>query len=230
MTPSLGLHPGIINVIIADDHPVVVLGTRKMLEHAPDIHIAASVSDIAALDEALATHACDVLICDFTFSDDGARDGMNLMESLRQRYPALRIILMTVHENAILVKRVLSAGVAGFIGKSTAQLEALPMAVRIVQRGGVYLDPAISAMVAAGDNARGTDTHTRCRDGMLTEREFEVVRQLVKGMSVSDIARETNRSIKTVSTQKMRAMDKLGARSDVELGMLFRKLVDTGGR
>ncbi len=221
--------PQTIDVVIADDHPVVVAGIRKMLENVDDISVVATAGDVESLMRTLEKHPCDVLVCDFTFDSDGAQDGMRLMERLLKHFPKLRIILLTVHEDLLLVQHVLSLGVAGFIGKSSRTLETLPVAVRTVHSGSVYLDPEISGTLVNhlisrppnGTAASGTETAI---SQALTKREFEVVRRLVKGMSVSDIARETHRSIKTVSTQKIRAMEKLGARNDIELGTRFRML------
>ncbi|KVK98973.1 response regulator transcription factor [Burkholderia ubonensis] len=215
--------PPVINLIVADEHPVVVMGILKTLEGTDDIRVVATAADVEGLLSALANHSCDVLVCEFGFSHDGARDGLRLMERLIQQFPALKIILLTVYEDLALVRHVVTIGVAGFIGKSSETLDALPMAIRAVKAGGTYLDPAITRTLANRllQESRRGDTG---RHQTLTRREFEVVRQLVKGMSVSEIARETNRSVKTVSTQKIRAMGKLGARNDVELGTRFRNL------
>ncbi len=212
-----------INVIVADDHPIVLVGIRRMLDGLPDIQIVATAGTTEELVAVLTRHTCDVLICDFTFNTDASQDGIRLIERLLHLHPSVRIILLTVHEELMLVQRVLEMGVAGFIGKSSSTLEGLPLAIRAVYGGGLYLDPAISRMLS--DRLLRKSPEARVGNPLsLTKKEFEVVRLLVRGMSVTDIARETGRSIKTISTQKVRALKKLGARNDSELGERFRDL------
>ncbi|WP_322074688.1 response regulator transcription factor [Burkholderia cepacia] len=216
----------LIRVAIADDHPVVVLGIRKMLDREDGIHVVATAGTVDAVIEGLDATDCDVLVCDYAFH--GADDGLRLLERLRTRYPRLRIILLTMHDDTALIRRVLSIGVAGFFGKSSASLDALPNAIRAVYAGATYLDPATAEKLESTAQGRAPGQHTYTPP-ILTRAEFEVVRQLVKGMSVTEIAQETHRSIKTISTQKMRAMDKLGARNDVELGDRFRRIAEDPG-
>ncbi|WP_175813677.1 response regulator transcription factor [Burkholderia contaminans] len=210
-------------MIVADDHPIVLVGIRRMLDGLPDIQIVATAGTTEELVAVLTRHTCDVLICDFTFNTDASQDGIRLIERLLHLHPSVRIILLTVHEELMLVQRVLEMGVAGFIGKSSSTLEGLPLAIRAVYGGGLYLDPAISRMLS--DRLLRKSPEARVGNPLsLTKKEFEVVRLLVRGMSVTDIARETGRSIKTISTQKVRALKKLGARNDSELGERFRDL------
>ncbi len=225
MVPIGSKSTDMIKVIVADDHPIVVIGIAKMLENLNDIEVVATAKEVGELLNALDTHECDVLVCDFTFNGAGAQDGMRLMERLRQRFPRLRTIVLTMHEDPVLMQRVLSIGIAGFIGKSSSTLEALPIAIRAVHGGDIYLDSAISGMLVNRIMTRSTSSEP-LRLQALTRREYEVVRQLIKGMTVSEIALDTHRSVKTISTQKIRAMEKLGARNDIELAERFRQLMD----
>ncbi|PCE27087.1 hypothetical protein BWP39_09890 [Paraburkholderia acidicola] len=215
--------PQKIDVVIADDHPVLVFGVRTLLENAPGIRVVATAVDIAGLLTILDNQPCDVLVCDFTFADEGAQDGMHLIAHLLRTYPRMKIVLLTAHEDLMLIRHVLTMGVAGFIGKSKAKLESLPVAVHKVYSGGIYLAPEIKTLLAEAGNAGGGGTSTDER-ATLTKREFDVVHKLLKGMSVSEIARETGRSIKTISSQKMSAMQKLGARNDAELAIMFDRI------
>src|SRR5262245_32224118 len=104
-------HPPVINLIVADEHPVVVVGILKMLEGIDDIRVVATAADVEGLLAALASHPCDVLVCEFGFSHDGARDGLRLMERLIQQFPTLKIILLTVYEDLALVRHVVTIGV-----------------------------------------------------------------------------------------------------------------------
>jgi two-component system, NarL family, captular synthesis response regulator RcsB len=216
----------VINVIIADDHPVVVLGISKQLEAESDICVTATACDVKNLMQVLELNACNVLVCDFAFSDDGAQDGIRLMERLRQRFPQVMILLLTMHSNPVLVQRVLSIGVSGFISKSSSTLGALPAAIRMIYSGRTYLDPVVAGMLISQKTSDHEERNATTITS-LTSREFEVIRNLLKGMSVSEIARETHRSIKTISAQKNRAMKKIGAHNDVEIGECFRRISES---
>lgn len=81
-------HRSGINVIVADDHPVVVLGICKALEDAPDLHLVAAATSITELRLALSQAPCDVLICDYSFENDGQPDGLQLLERIRREFPS----------------------------------------------------------------------------------------------------------------------------------------------
>jgi two-component system capsular synthesis response regulator RcsB len=199
------------------------MGIKKILDGITGIRVISTARSVDELFSALAKGGCDVLICDFTFDDNISKDGIPLIERLLCCYPSVKIILLTVREELVLVRRVLAMGVKGFIGKSSSTLEGLPVGIRAVFSGGVYLDPAISRMLSQ----RFLASEKKVGGGRflaLSKREFEVVSQFAKGKSVSDIARETGRSVKTVSTQKARAMEKLEVSNDVELVDRIRAL------
>ncbi|MGV2288659.1 response regulator transcription factor [Trinickia sp. YCB016] len=210
-------------LIVADDHPVVALGISKVLEGHPRIQLVASATSISELIEILQNNVCDVLICDYSFADDLEPDGMQLLERIRRLYPELKIIVLTANDSLAVVRRAMHLRVAGFVSKLSRDFTALPDIIARVMQGERYLDPHTSKMVIqrmmdSEDNSRAQAS------AQLTARELEVVRMFASNMSVTDIAKHTNRSLKTISTQKNKAMIKLGASNDVELVNAFKQL------
>ncbi|MGN3966167.1 response regulator [Burkholderia gladioli] len=205
-----------INVIVADDHPVVSAGVASILSAQMDINVAGVTSTISGLLLLLQQQPCDVLICDYSFNDDQQPDGVALFKRLKRSHRDVSIIVLTAHQDiAVLVSRVMSTGVAGFLRKSSQDFTRLPEIIRSVHAGQTFVDPAVAVeLLEAGRT-------TQASVESLSERELEVFRMLGRGMSVTEIAMHMNRSIKTISHQKMKAMHKLGARSDADLYRIY---------
>ncbi|PRG54446.1 DNA-binding response regulator [Burkholderia gladioli] len=212
-----------IKVIVADDHPIVVAGILKLLEGTPDIEVVESVTDVDALEQALESRACDILISDYEFGDTRAHDGIQMIERLRHDFPHLKILMLTMHDDIILVRRLISMGVAGFLSKSTPALSKLPEILRAIERGEQYLDAAIAQALRLADMQLASASGRR-RMVMLSKREYEVVRLFARGMQISEIARQTGRSVKTISTQKGSAMRKMEVDNDADLIIRFLDL------
>ncbi|VVE85985.1 response regulator transcription factor [Pandoraea sputorum] len=205
----------VIRVIVADDHPVVGEGIGAVLSKHSHIKLQAVCVTIESLMGTLGTVECDVLICDYSFEQDSEPDGLHLLHRIRRKFPQLAVIVLTGHQDiASLVRRVMNLGVAGFLRKSSDELSRLPTIVRNVHAGGKYLDPQTAGELLGPDSSSDALNS-------LSERELEVFRLVGRGMSVTEIAMRTNRSVKTVSSQKLKAMQKLGAKSDAELFRLY---------
>jgi two-component system capsular synthesis response regulator RcsB len=215
-----------IRVIVADDHPVVTIGIGDVLRREPHIQLIATTLTIADLLETLRQTPCDVLITDYSFEGDSEPDGMHLLERLRRLYPGLKIVLLTAHDDIVVVRQAMKLGVLGFISKSSAAFSELPQVLRNVMAGEKYLDPTTSKVLLEHmlDNIPGAQPLAEIK---LSKRELEVVRLFVSGKTVTEIAELTARSLKTISTQKSKAMIKLGAHNDVELINAFRSIGGT---
>ncbi|VVE05254.1 response regulator transcription factor [Pandoraea anhela] len=205
----------VVRVVVADDHPVVGEGVGAVLSRHSYIQLQAVCVTIESLMSTLNDVECDVLICDYAFERDSEPDGLHLLHRIRRKFPHLAIIVLTGHRDiASLVRRVMNLGVAGFLRKSSDEISRLPGIIRNINAGGKYLDPQTAAELLGPDGDTGTLSS-------LSERELEVFRLVGQGVSVTEIAMRTNRSVKTVSTQKLKAMQKLGAKSDAELYRLY---------
>ncbi|WP_186064605.1 response regulator transcription factor [Burkholderia gladioli] len=185
---------GTIRVVVADDHPVVVVGITRILDHEADITVTAS-----------------------------AFYGLSLIECLKRSHPELRILMLTMHEAPALVRKLFGIGVRGFPCKANATFSRLAAAVRTVAADQPYIDPEV-AVALSGAQLGFLSRQGEGRRATLTKREYEVVRMISRGMRVSEIARQVCRSVKTVSTQKASVMKKLAVRNDIELVVQFRGL------
>ncbi|MEQ5844436.1 response regulator transcription factor (plasmid) [Paraburkholderia acidicola] len=212
-----------IRVVVADDHPVIIMGIRKILEIEADMDVVATACSLDDLDEILISHQIDVLICDYTFESDVGRDGTRLIGRIRRNYPDIRILVLSVHDELIVVRRLIAAGVGGFLSKASSALSALAGAVRKIHQGEAYIDPVIATALSI-EYLRLLTKRGNPRATELSKREYEVVRLLSLGMTVGVIACHTGRSVKTISAQKVSAMRKLAARNEAELVVRFREL------
>jgi two-component system capsular synthesis response regulator RcsB len=207
-----GANGGRIRVVIADDHPVILLGARHALAQFPDIEVVAQARQSTDLVKALTSGPCDALVTDLAMPGGLHGDGLPLIGYVRRHFPALPIVVLTMLENAAVIRRLSEMGVIGVVSKSD-DLAHIGLAVRHVARGRAYAGPSVRAVreaVRTSGGAKGDDAR-------LSPREIEVIRLFVSGMTVKEIAGRLNRSIKTVSSHKIAALRKLGLERDSEL-------------
>ncbi len=202
-----------LRVILADDHPIFLIGLQVVLEQDSTVKVVAVASSPTELDEQLKVHPCDLLITDFIMPAEQRNDGLRLLERVRRRYPHLPIVVVTMLNNAGLFHSILALEVNALLSKASLASE-LPAAIRNIRLNKPYVAASVrQALLAAGDF--GTDTliaHER-----LTPKEWEVLRLLAAGRSVGELATHLNRSKQTVSAQKVSAMRKLGLANDAAL-------------
>jgi two-component system capsular synthesis response regulator RcsB len=199
-------------VIIADDHPVILLGATHALAQFGDIEVVGEARQSTDLVKLLKSVPSDVLVTDLAMPGGRYGDGLPLIGYVRRNFPAQRIVVLTMLENAALLRRLNEMGVIAVVNKSD-DLAHIGQAVRQVMRGAAYASPSARAILELlRANSRGG-----ADDMCLSPREIEVVRLFVSGMTVKEIATQLNRSIKTISAQKNAALRKLGLERDPEL-------------
>ena len=198
-----------LKVVIADDHPVVLLGLREVIQRDERFTLAGEALSSSQLIGQLSLHQPALVITDFNMpGDDTYGDGLQLIEYINEHFPAVKILVLTMVSNPLIISRLLEMGVAGVIAKSHIR-EEIGKALRALgndRRYSAPAEPAKSVII----NPRVIDE----RFSTLSPREVEVLRLVVAGSSVGDIARQLNRSVKTVSTQKVSAMRKLEVLND----------------
>lgn len=208
-----------LTILLADDHPLLLAGVNAILEQsgiAERITLAENASGIVA---ELARQPYDVLITDYSMPDRRYGDGLQMLGFIRRRYPALPVVMLTLLDNPALLRAVQRLGIPGMVSKKDpATLVAA--AAGLVARGKPYLSPAIEAALRDAAGLRG-----QLGAAPLSKREVEVLRLYAEGLSVTEIAGQLKRSIKTVSGQKKSAFNKLGVGHDAEL---FRYAFDSG--
>jgi two-component system capsular synthesis response regulator RcsB len=208
-----------IRVILADDHPIVLLGIKNALREASDITVVAEAATPEALFTALEQHGCDVLVTDFTMPSEQAPDGLAMLAQLGQRYPKLRVVVLTRMTTPAMIAPIARAGVCGLVEKSAA-IQDIKTAIHRAAAGLPYFTESIRAELAAlGLVASEQRTGTA-----LSPREIEVLRLFANGYTNNQIAAILGVSAKTTSRQKKDAMRKLAARNDAELFSYARDL------
>lgn len=196
-----------INVVIADGHPIVRRGFRQAMESTTDIRVVAECADAASLLAWLRAGVCDVVVVEPMLCD---MQGIEVVHALRTRYPRVVVLVLTSYPEQQLGMRALRAGAAGFFHKRQP-VDDLPTAVRAVAQGRRYFSDMLAQLLAAhvlSDAGSEND---------LSAREFEVLRLLARGERATRIATSLHISIKTVSTHRRRAFQKLGLDNNAQL-------------
>lgn len=207
-------------VLIVDDHEVVRDGVKKLLEEQPGpIAWGEAGTPEEAIRRALAGD-WDAVVLDLSFS---GKSGLEVLKELKQIRPRLPVLVLTMHSEEQYARRAFKAGAAGFITKDSPRAE-LSKAIHKVMEGGKYLSPALAENLII-DLERGID---RPPDETLSDREFQVMRLIASGKTLSEIADLLSLSDKTISTYRARLMEKMRMRTNAELThyAIQNKLVD----
>ena len=198
-----------IRLLLADDHALVREGLKRILAAASDIEVA---GEAANGDETLALvkqHDFDLALVDLSMP---GLSGLDLVKRLRLEKPKLRILVLSMHGESQYAARALKAGASGYLTKDAAAAQLLG-AIRKIAGGGVHIsETAAAQLLGAGAPAGDAPPHTA-----LSDREFEVFRQLVAGRSITEIAEALHLSVKTISTHKARILEKMAMASTAEL-------------
>lgn len=201
-----------IRVVLADDHPVILEGVRHRLEKSRTISVIDAAKNSTGIIATLDKLPCDVLMSDYVMPGGDYGDGLALFSLINQRYPNLKIVVLTMQENPAVVRRLMEMGVHCILSKSDSADHLMP-AVHTAYSNGRYLSPRMATIAASiKPGVRGS-----AAGSPLTKRELEVVRFFVSGMLVTEIATLLHRSKKTISAQKTSAMVKLGIARDADL-------------
>lgn len=190
--------------MIADDHPIVLSGIKTLIEHCGnDFHVVAEATDVKILLSQLKQYDIDILITDYSMPHSDYVDGLAMIKKIQRQHPLLKIIVLTQMANPALLNTLIESGVSGLLLKKDI-LSDIHQVLTMVKSGERYISQSINNLLL----------NQKTNSSQPTARELEVLRMLSTGMSVSEIAVYTNRSIKTISTQKKKAMNKLGLDSD----------------
>ena len=198
-----------IRVLVVDDHVVVRRGLRQILEQAEDIAVTGEAGTAADARQRLAEAHFDVAILDISLKDDS---GLDVLREMRRTHPRLPAIMLSVYSEEQYAIRSFRTGASGYLTKDSAP-DQLIEAVRKVVRGGKWVSPALAEKLAS---VLGPGPEAAPHE-QLSHREFEVLRSLGAGKTVSEIAEQLGLSVKTVSTYRTRILEKLGLRTTAEL-------------
>lgn len=191
-----------IRVLLADDHAIIRDGLRALLQSIPDIEVVDAVGDGRAAVQRAIELRPDVVIMDIAMPD---LNGIEAVRILREKLPATRVVMLSMHSDSEHVFRALNAGAAGYLLKESAGDEVVS-AVRAVRAGQRYLSRALESL------ERRSEVRTNRVSPLdsLSARERQVLQLVVEGRSSAEIARMIHLSPKSVDTYRSRLMKKLG--------------------
>jgi two-component system invasion response regulator UvrY len=198
-----------IRVLIADDHAILRRGLKEILVRELDQVTCGEAEDAQQALTEVQSHTWDLVILDISMP---GRSGLDLLDDLRQTQPQLPILVLSMHAEDQYGKRVLKAGAAGYMNKESAP-EELIKAIQKVLAGGRYVSPALAEkLVLALHQDPGRPVHET-----LSSREFEILRMIASGKTVTQIAGELHLSPTTVSTYRTRILGKMHLATTADL-------------
>ncbi len=201
----------ILRIMLVDDHAVVRMGFRLLLDTTADLRV---VAECGSGEEALKSFAevnPDVVVLDLSMAGMG---GLETLSRLLAKWPGVRVLVLSAHEDTAHPRRALAAGALGYLTKRSAA-EALIEAIRQVAAGKLFLEPALAQEIVVEQvGSTGNPLET------LSAREFEVFVMLARGKSVTEIAEVLFLSPRTVGTHLYNIKQKLGAGNSAELTLI----------
>jgi DNA-binding NarL/FixJ family response regulator len=199
-------------VFVVDDHPLIRQGLASIISREPDLIVCGEADDSAMAMKAIATTDPDILIVDISLNGP---DGLDLLKEIRMRHPAVRVLVLSMHDEKIYAERALRAGAQGYIMKQEASGKVL-VALRRILGGEIYISEQISdRMMQRYIGGPSVGKPTSIAD--LTDRELEVFRLIGEGQSTRQIAETLHISVKTVESYQAHIKEKLSLRSAREL-------------
>lgn len=202
---------GTINVLLVDDHAVVRMGFKMLLESASDIKVIAEAENGEQAVKMYMEHKPDVVVMDITMPGIG---GLEAIERIMAKDSTARVLVLSAHEDSVHPKRVLNAGAMGYLTKRSAA-EELIKAIRTVAGRKMYLEASIAQQMAI-QQLSGEQNPV----DVLSDREFEVFMALAKGKTTNEIAETLCLSPRTVGTHLYNIKQKLNASNSAEIALI----------
>ena len=198
-----------IKVLIADDHAIVRRGLKQILEETPDIVVRGEAANADEVFARLRLGAWDVLVLDINMP---GRSGVDVLKEIKRQRAKLPVLILSMHAEEQYAARVLKAGASGYLPKESAPDE-LVKAIRKVHSGGRYVSLAqaekLLYLLKQDNGERPHET--------LSDREYEVLRRIASGRTISQIGVDMKLSVKTVSTYRTRLLEKMRMKTNAEL-------------
>lgn len=199
-----------MNILIADDHPLIRKGLMQILSDSIYIRKVYEAADSFEVFKQLESNKIDVLILDISMP---GKDGIEILKDVKIKYTDLSVLMLSIQPENQYAVRAFKYGASGCLNKASAP-EELIEAIRKVQSGGRYINDAVSEILL--DNIK-SDPGNELPHKSLSEREYQVMLLLAKGLTISEISDKLNLSIKTVSTYRTRLLSKMNLHTNSDL-------------
>ena len=197
-----------IRILLVDDHPVVRQGIRTIIMDRLKGAVVGEASNAEAALRQVANGGWDIVVADISLPGSS---GLDLIKDLHRLHPTVPTLVLSMHPAAQFARRALSAGAAGYLTKASPP-EELIAAIEDARRGRRYVGKDAGDVLLRWAAKTVTTPHEA-----LSDREYQVLRMVGSGNTVSDIARDLGLSVKTISTYRARVLEKLGMRTNAEL-------------
>jgi two-component system invasion response regulator UvrY len=198
-----------IKVFIVDDHPLVRKGIKEILEEEADIKVIGDAAFPHEVFEGLKEKETDILITDLSMP---GRSGIDLINDIKQLFPKLPILVLTMHPEERFAVRALKAGAFGYLTKDSKP-EELVKAIRQISSGRKYITESLAEILATElDHDINKPLHE-----ILSDREFQIMRMIASGEKVGAIADKLSISVRTVNTYRIRILNKMNMKTNAEL-------------
>jgi DNA-binding NarL/FixJ family response regulator len=198
-------------ILIVDDHPIMREGLVQLINHQKDMSVCGQFEEANAAFEAIPSIKPDVAIVDITLK---GVNGLELIKNIRAHYPKLRMLVLSMHDEALYAERVLRAGAVGYIMKQEASEKVLE-AVRRVMNGEIYLSHRMGAQLM--HQLIGGRTSTGSLIERLSDRELEVFGLIGRGHGTRQIAEQLHLSVKTIESHRAHIKEKMDLKNATEL-------------
>lgn len=198
-----------MRVLLADDHVLVRAGLRRVLESFAGVEVVAEADDGDQVPDLVALHRPDAVVTDLSMA---RHSGYAVLSAMRAQYPEVKVLVVSMHADAMHVRQALEAGACAYVVKDGAPTE-LEVALRAAQIGQTFLSPKVARAQVTDRRGRGSD------DGapLLSPRQAEILDMLGRGLVTKEIASRLGISVKTVETHRTRLMHVLKLRRATEL-------------
>lgn len=199
-----------MKILIVDDHAVVRRGLQQILADAYEDIVSGEATSAEEALEQIRRDNWDIVILDISMP---GRSGLDALKEIKKDHPDLPVLVLSIHPEDQFATRVLKAGASGYMTKETVP-EELVDAINKVLAGGKYVSAALAEKLASDleKRANGIPPHKR-----LSDREYEVLRMIASGLTISEIADKLSLSVKTISTYRARILEKMDLTSNADL-------------
>jgi DNA-binding NarL/FixJ family response regulator len=198
-----------IKVLIADDHPVVRKGLKRILQETPDMTVAGEASNSQEALSQVLENDFEVVLLDISMP---GRSGLDILSQLKQLKPFLHVLILSAYPEEQFAVRALKSGASGYLTKESAPKELIA-AIRKVSLGGKYITVELSQKLTS-DLAGET---TKRLHETLSDREYQVLCMIASGKTVKQIGAELALSIKTISMYRRRILEKMQMKNNAEI-------------
>ena len=198
-----------LKVLLVDDHSLVRQGLVKLLREEKDITVVAEADSYQKVFSLMKVMMPDIVVLDISMP---GKDGLELLKDLKHSYPQVRVLMLSMHPEDRFAVRAIKAGAVGYLTKESASSE-LVTAIRAIHGNGKHITPSITELLLNSfENSQNKPEHEN-----LSDRELQVLTKIAKGLKIKEIADVLSLSPATVATYRVRVLEKMKLKSNVDL-------------